>query len=100
MEIGMTDVLDAVQRWIGRGDDVALATVIATERSAPHDPGATMAVCGSGEVVGSVSGGCVEGAVVEEARGVLATGVPRRLSYGISDELGRNVGLTCGGTIH
>ena len=94
------EILDETERWLRNGDPVALATVIATERSAPHDPGAALAVRKGPEVVGSVSGGCVEGAVVDEALQVLETGAPRRLSYGIADELALNVGLTCGGTIH
>lgn len=96
----MREILDQTERWLRDGDAVALATVIATERSAPHDPGAALAVRAGPEVIGSVSGGCVEGAVVDEALEVLKTGVPRRLSYGIADELALNVGLTCGGTIH
>lgn len=79
---------------------MALARVIATERSAPLDPGSAMAVRSGGEVIGSVSGGCVEGAVVEEALDVLRTGVARRLTYGISDDEAFGVGLTCGGIIH
>jgi xanthine dehydrogenase accessory factor len=96
----MEDVLPQVQTWIVDGKAVALATVIATEKSSPRDPGAALAVSEDGEVVGSVSGGCVEAAVVSEALEVLQTGVPRRLTYGIADEDAFNVGLTCGGTIH
>ncbi|HZV50722.1 MAG TPA: XdhC/CoxI family protein [Candidatus Dormibacteraeota bacterium] len=96
----MKDILDQVETWLAAGQRVALATVIATERSAPHDPGATMAVSERGEAVGSVSGGCVEGAVVEESLEVIERGQPKRLSYGIADELALTVGLTCGGTIH
>ncbi|HLH70339.1 MAG TPA: XdhC/CoxI family protein [Candidatus Dormibacteraeota bacterium] len=95
----MKDILDQVETWLAAGRRVALATVIATERSAPHDPGAAMAVSEQGEVIGSVSGGCVEGAVVEEALEVLEQGEPRQLTYGIADELALTVGLTCGGTI-
>jgi xanthine dehydrogenase accessory factor len=96
----MDDVLDQVQRWVAGGRRVALATVIGTENSAPRDPGAALAVNDEGEVAGSVSGGCVESAVVIEAMEVLASGVPRRLSFGIGDEDAFAVGLTCGGTIH
>jgi xanthine dehydrogenase accessory factor len=96
----MKDILDQVEAWLAAGKRVALATVIATERSAPHDPGAAMAVSEQGEAAGSVSGGCVEGAVVEEALEVIERGQPKRLSYGIADELALTVGLTCGGTIH
>ncbi len=96
----MNDVLPQVQAWIAGGKQVALATVIATEKSSPRDPGTALAVNQDGEVVGSVSGGCVEGAVVSEALEVLQSGVPRRLRYGIADEEAFNIGLTCGGVIH
>ncbi|MCU1363635.1 MAG: XdhC and CoxI family [Acidimicrobiaceae bacterium] len=74
--------------------------MIDVEQSGPRDPGATMAVNEDGEVVGSVSGGCVEGAVVLEALDVMATGTPRRCSFGYSDDEAFAVGLTCGGTVH
>jgi len=96
----MIDVLEAVERWRGDGQRVAIATVVGVERSAPRDPGAVMAVNESGEVAGSVSGGCVEGAVYEEAQAVLGGGKARLVSYGISDEQAISVGLTCGGVIH
>jgi xanthine dehydrogenase accessory factor len=95
----MRDVLEAIERWRAAGLRVAAGTVVGVERSAPRDPGAVLAVSESGEVAGSVSGGCVEGAVVEEAYDVLATGRPRVVSYGISDEDAEGHGLTCGGTI-
>ncbi len=95
----MRDVLGAIESWRGTGLRVAAATVVAVQGSAPRDPGAVLAVSESGEVAGSVSGGCVEGAVVEEARDVLATGRPRLVSYGISNEDAEGHGLTCGGTI-
>jgi xanthine dehydrogenase accessory factor len=79
---------------------VAIARVIGIEESGPRDPGATMAVNENGEVAGSVSGGCVEGAVVVEAQEVLATGVARRCTFGYSDDQAFAVGLTCGGTVH
>jgi xanthine dehydrogenase accessory factor len=79
---------------------VATATVVSTERSAPRDPGATLAVSDTGEVVGSVTGGCVEPAVFEEARAVLAGGEARLRTYGIADEEAFNIGLPCGGTVH
>jgi xanthine dehydrogenase accessory factor len=91
--------LATVQRWQDAGARFALATVVATSASAPRAPGAVLAVHEDGEVVGSVSGGCVEGAVVEVATEVLATGVPQRVRYGISDDEAFAVGLTCGGTI-
>jgi xanthine/CO dehydrogenase XdhC/CoxF family maturation factor len=96
----MKDVLDTLERWTAEGKAVAIATVVRTERSAPRDPGAVMALAEDGEVVGSVSGGCVEPAVYEEAMQVLQGGSPRLLTYGISDDQAFEVGLTCGGTIH
>jgi xanthine dehydrogenase accessory factor len=78
---------------------VALATVVAVHRSAPRPPGSKMAVNDRGEVYGAVSGGCVEGAVVEQAEAVLAGGEPRLLHYGIQDSDAWDVGLPCGGEI-
>lgn len=95
----MKDVLDDVERWLDNSQSVALATVVSTSGSSPRQPGTAMAVSSSGEVTGSISGGCVEGAVVEEALAAIALGKPRLLTYGIADELGLSVGLTCGGTI-
>jgi xanthine dehydrogenase accessory factor len=96
----MRDVLDTLERWIGEGREIVAATVIRTERSAPRDPGAVLAVSGTGDVAGSVTGGCVEPAVYEEAQEVLAGGPPRLVSYGIADEQAFDVGLPCGGTVH
>ncbi len=96
----MIDILETLERWQGDGRQVAIATVVAVEFSAPRDPGAAMAVNDRGEVAGSVSGGCVEGAVYEEAQDVLRTGRARLVTYGISDADAISVGLTCGGTIH
>jgi xanthine dehydrogenase accessory factor len=93
------DVLAAVDAWNARGDDVALATVVAVRRSAPRPPGAKMAIAASGEVSGMVSGGCVEGAVIQEAQEVLAGGPPRLLHFGIADAEAWDVGLPCGGEI-
>jgi xanthine dehydrogenase accessory factor len=95
----MREVRDDIQRWLARGDRVALATVVATRRSAPRPIGAKLAISACGEVAGSVSGGCVENEVYENAREVLAGGPPRLLSYGISDDLALSVGLPCGGEI-
>jgi xanthine dehydrogenase accessory factor len=95
----MKDVLDDVQAWVGRGDEVAIATVIDVKRSAPRPPGAKMAVSSRGDVSGMVSGGCVEGAVVEQAEQVLAGGAPRLLHFGIADSDAWDVGLPCGGEI-
>ncbi|MCC6223463.1 MAG: XdhC family protein [Thermoleophilia bacterium] len=96
----MKDVLDTLERWTGEGLKVATATVVSTERSAPRDPGAVLAVSERGEVAGSVTGGCVEPAVYEEAQAVLAGGPPRLLRYGIADDDAFEVGLPCGGTVH
>ena len=93
------DVLDTLERWTQEGLRVATATVVRTERSAPRDPGAVLAVSERGEVAGSVTGGCVEPAVYEEARDVLAGGAPRLKTYGIADEEAFEVGLPCGGEI-
>ena len=95
----MKDVLAQVDAWVSRGEKVALATVVDVKRSAPRPPGAKMAICASGEIVGAVSGGCVEGAVVEVAEEVLRGGDPRLLHFGIADEEAWDVGLPCGGEI-
>lgn len=96
----MKDILDDIDRWRAGGRRVAVARVVNLEGSGPRDPGAAMAVSEDGEVVGSVSGGCVEGAVVVEALKVLETGERRMVTFGYSDDEAFAVGLTCGGTIH
>ena len=97
----MKDVLDDIDRWMANGHRVVVARVVGLDGSGPRDPGATMAVSDHGEVAGSVSGGCVEGAVVSEAMEILAgDGRPRLVSFGYSDDQAFAVGLTCGGTIH
>jgi xanthine dehydrogenase accessory factor len=93
------DVVEDVRRWAARGDRVAIATVVGVKRSAPRPPGAKMAVNESGEVSGAVSGGCVEGAVVEIAGEVLREGQPRLVHFGIADSDAWDVGLPCGGEI-
>jgi xanthine dehydrogenase accessory factor len=95
----MKDVLEEVDAWTARGDTIALATVIGVKRSAPRPPGAKMAINANGEIAGAVSGGCVEGAVVEVAEEVLRTGEPKLLHFGIADEEAWDVGLPCGGEI-
>ncbi|MDX2971485.1 XdhC family protein [Kribbella solani] len=95
----MRDVLASVRGWYASGERFALATVIGTFRSAPRRPGATMAVAADGTVVGSVSGGCVEGDVYAVAEEVIRSGVPVVRRYGISDDDGFAVGLTCGGIL-
>lgn len=92
-------VLRSAEEWIAAGEDAALATVVAVRRSAPRPPGAKMAVSASGDVAGMVSGGCVEGAVVQEALAVLEGGPPRLLHFGIADAEAWEVGLPCGGEI-
>jgi xanthine dehydrogenase accessory factor len=93
------EVLDDIERWERAGHRVALARVVAVIGSGPREIGAAMAVSDTGEVAGSVSGGCVEGAVVAEALQVLETGEPRLCTFGYSDDEAFSVGLTCGGTI-
>jgi xanthine dehydrogenase accessory factor len=93
------DVLLDVDGWVADGHDVALATVVNVKRSAPRPPGAKMAVSSSGHVSGAVSGGCVEGAVVEVAEEILRGGAPRLLHFGIADSEAWDVGLPCGGEI-
>jgi xanthine dehydrogenase accessory factor len=95
----MRDVLDDLDRWYGQGEPVAMATVVATWRSAPRPAGATMLVGADGTAVGSVSGGCVEGAVYELAQQVVASGEPVLQRYGVSDDDAFAVGLTCGGIL-
>jgi xanthine dehydrogenase accessory factor len=95
------EVLGDIERWRSAGKRVAVARVVGIDGSGPRDPGATMVVSEDGEVAGSVSGGCVEGAVVTEALAVLAGERPRRVvTFGYSDDEAFAVGLTCGGTIH
>ena len=95
----MKDVVEDVRNWTARGDRVAIATVVGVKRSAPRPPGAKMAINDRGEVSGAVSGGCVEGAVVEVAAEVLRQGEPRLLHFGIADSEAWDVGLPCGGEI-
>ena len=95
----MRDILDSVTKWWAANEKFGLATVVRTFSSAPREPGAAMAVSAGGEVVGSVSGGCVEGAVYELATEVTASGQPVLQRYGISDDDAFAVGLTCGGII-
>ena len=96
----MRDLLDDLDRWRGQGKRIAVARVVDIEGSGPREPGAAMAVNEDGEVIGSVSGGCVEGAVVTEALEILRTNERRIVTFGYSDDEAFAVGLTCGGTIH
>jgi xanthine/CO dehydrogenase XdhC/CoxF family maturation factor len=95
----MRELLSDIERWRAEGKAVALATVVKVYGSAPRPLGAKMAISSAGEMAGSVSGGCVEGAVVHEALEVLQSGTPRLVEYGIADELAISVGLACGGNI-
>ncbi len=95
----MKDVLDELDAWTARGDRVAVATVVDFTRSAPRPVGTKMAIADGGEIAGAVSGGCVEGAVVEVAEQVLGGGEPQLLHFGIADEEAWDVGLPCGGEI-
>lgn len=95
----MREILSDIDRWQTRGQAVALATVVRAYGSAPRREGSKMAVAASGEMAGSVSGGCVEADVVLHAQDVLESGKPRLVHYGISDELAFEVGLACGGVI-
>ena len=96
----MREILGDIRRWRRLGRRVALARVVDLEGSGPRLPGAAMAVADDGEVAGSVSGGCVEAAVVTEALEVLEKGDRRVVSFGYSDDEAFVVGLTCGGTVH
>src|SRR5262245_606276 len=95
----MKDVMEAVGDWLAAGDSVALATVVDTKKSAPQPPGTKMAINEAGKMAGAVSGGCVEGQVVQVAEGILRGDAPQLLEYGIADEDAWNVGLPCGGEI-
>jgi xanthine dehydrogenase accessory factor len=95
----MRELLPALDRWRGENKRIALATVVRIYGSAPLPLGAKMLISSAGEMAGSVSGGCVEGAVVQEALTILTSGQPKLLTYGIADDLAQSVGLACGGTI-
>jgi xanthine dehydrogenase accessory factor len=94
------EILDDLLRWRNEGRRAVVARVVDTEGSGPREAGAAMAVNDHGEVVGSVSGGCVEGAVVTEALAIMDSGERRIVSFGYSDDEAFAVGLTCGGTVH
>jgi len=93
------DILKAAEAWTQEGRGVALATVVETWGSAPRPVGASLVIDQEGNFLGSVSGGCVEGAVVAEALEVIESGQPRMLEFGVADETAWKVGLSCGGTI-
>jgi len=93
------DIFKAAEAWTQEGRGVALATVVETWGSAPRPVGASLVIDQEGNFLGSVSGGCVEGAVVAEALEVIESGEPRMLEFGVADETAWKVGLSCGGTI-
>jgi xanthine dehydrogenase accessory factor len=95
----MEDILSEAAAWSATGDITALATVVETWGSSPRPVGSRMAISASGRMAGSVSGGCVEGAVAEAAQGVFTTGVPQVLEFGITNERAWEVGLACGGKL-
>jgi xanthine/CO dehydrogenase XdhC/CoxF family maturation factor len=99
VKTSMNELLRDLDKWQSEGEAVALATVVRTSGSTPRPTGAKMAISASGNVAGSVSGGCLEGAVYEEAMEVLRTGRPKLIHYGISDEMAFEVGLSCGGEV-
>jgi xanthine dehydrogenase accessory factor len=96
----MKDILDHLERWAQEGKRFVLATVVEVERSAPRGPGATMGFCEDGRMAGSITGGCIESVLHEEAQAVLAGGGPKLATFGIEDEQGFAMGLSCGGTVH
>jgi len=95
----MKEIVDEVERWREKGERIAVATVVATRKSAPRPVGSKLAVSETGAMCGSVSGGCVENDVAVQALEVLATGEPRLLTYGITEDQALGVGLPCGGEI-
>ena len=93
------DILKAAEDWRNSGRAVALATVVETWGSAPRPVGSNLVIDAEGNFLGSVSGGCVEGAVVAEALDVIESGKPKMLEFGVADETAWKVGLSCGGKI-
>ena len=93
------DVLSTAGQWLAEGETVALATVTETWGSSPRPPGSQMAVTASGRMAGSVSGGCIEGAVAEAAMRTIETGAPQLLDFGVTNERAWEVGLACGGKV-
>ncbi|RVJ74538.1 XdhC family protein [Sinorhizobium medicae] len=98
-EPNILDPLAVAETWHEQGRAVALATVIETWGSAPRPVGSHLVIDGEGDFQGSVSGGCVEGAVIAEAADVITSGTPRLLEFGVADETAWRVGLSCGGRI-
>jgi xanthine/CO dehydrogenase XdhC/CoxF family maturation factor len=98
-ELTADDPLAVAKKWRMEGREVALATVVNTWGSSPRPVGSQLVIDGAGGFSGSVSGGCIEGAVVTEASEVIASGTPKLLTYGVTDDMAWAVGLTCGGTV-
>ena len=95
----MQDVLPTIEQWRSRGEQIAIATVVKTLGSAPRGVGAKMVVTASGSMAGSVSGGCIEGAVFDACQQAIKTGQAKLLHFGVADDDAWDVGLACGGTI-
>jgi len=93
------DILATAATWVAEGEHVAIATVVETWGSSPRPAGSRLAVTESGRLAGSVSGGCIEGAVADAAKETMRTGTPQLLDFGISDERAWEVGLACGGKL-
>ena len=93
------DVLTTASAWFAQGQSVALATVVSTWGSSPRPVGSQLVVNGDRDFIGSVSGGCIEGAVIQEALQIMQHGRPQLLEFGVSNEMAWEVGLACGGTI-
>ena len=99
MTIDAEDILGTAQAWRTAGRQVALATVVTTWGSSPRPVGSQLVVDDKGTFLGSVSGGCIEGAVIQEAKDVMKSGAPRTLEFGVSNEQAWEVGLACGGKV-
>ena len=99
LSLGQDDVLQTAENWLGEGRSIALATVVETWGSAPRPVGSHLVIDGEGNFEGSVSGGCVEGAVIAEAVEAIENGEPKMLEFGVADETAWRVGLSCGGKI-
>jgi xanthine/CO dehydrogenase XdhC/CoxF family maturation factor len=98
-ERDMKEIVQDVDAWRAAGEAVAVATVVRTAGSTPRPVGAKMAITASGKISGSVSGGCLESAIFEEAQEVLQRGEPKLIHYGITDDMAFEVGLSCGGEV-
>jgi xanthine dehydrogenase accessory factor len=99
MSDNLEDILSVAAAWAQAGEQVAIATVTETWGSSPRPAGSRMAITKSGRIAGSVSGGCIEGAVAEAAQDVMATGTPKLLDFGVTNEMAWEVGLACGGKV-